>query len=111
LFRTPYTAETGSHRLEGILIAAGPDIKEQPVLVEREIQDLAPTLLYLQECPIPTYMDGRLIEDLISPELLNQRPAQFEERPIVNRDDLPPDWDAATEAEITDRLKKLGYLG
>ncbi len=27
LFRLPYTDETGSHRLEGIVIAAGPDIR------------------------------------------------------------------------------------
>lgn len=111
LFRAPYTEETGSHRLEGILVAAGPDIVDQPNLAETGIEDLAPSLLYLQDCPIPNYMDGGVIVDIIQPELLRGRRPQFEERPISYRDDLPADWDAATEAEITERLKKLGYLG
>ena len=111
LFRAPYTEETGSHRLEGILIAAGPDIIEQPILAETDIQDLAPSLLYLQDCPIPNYMDGRVIVDIMRPELLRRRRPQFEERPISYRDDFPADWDAASEAEVTERLRKLGYLG
>ncbi len=111
IFRAPYTEETGSHRLEGILIAAGPDINEQPALMKSDIQDLAPTLLYLQDCPIPNYMDGRIITELMRPELMHERQPQMEQRPIATRDDLPADWDAAAEKEISDRLKKLGYLG
>ncbi|MFN2256767.1 MAG: alkaline phosphatase family protein [Candidatus Promineifilaceae bacterium] len=111
LFRAPYTAETGSHRLEGILIAAGPDIKRQPDLAESELPDLAPSILYLLDSPVPDYMDGHIIEAMLRPELLKERPPQYEERPISYRDDHPADWNAAAEAEITDRLKKLGYLG
>ena len=111
MFRAPYTEETGSHRLEGILIAAGPDMTDLAAAAETGIQDLAPSLLYLQDCPIPQYMDGRVIVDIIRPQLLDARPPQFEERPIAYRDDLPADWDAAAEAEVTERLRKLGYLG
>ena len=111
LFHPPYTEETGSHRLEGILIAAGPDITESLAAAETDIQDLAPSLLYLQDCPIPNYMDGRVIVDIMRPELPGERQPQFEERSITLRDDLPADWDEAAEAEISERLRKLGYLG
>jgi hypothetical protein len=56
-------------------------------------------------------MDGRLIKEIIKPGLLHQRQQRFEERPITYRDDLLPEWDAAVEDEVKDRLKKLGYLG
>jgi predicted AlkP superfamily phosphohydrolase/phosphomutase len=111
LFREPYTKETGSHRLEGILIAAGPDIAARGDLPKADIQDLAPTLLYLQDCVIPAYMDGRLVTPLFAPEKLSERPAIYEDRPIAGRTDAPSGWDAEAEAEITERLKKLGYLG
>jgi len=111
IFRTPYTNETGSHRMEGILIAAGPDIQNRRMVPESDIQDLAPSLLYLQDCPVPNYMDGCIIEEIMNPRLLHERQPRYEERPISYRDDQPADWDAAAEKEIADRLKRLGYLG
>jgi predicted AlkP superfamily phosphohydrolase/phosphomutase len=111
LFREPYTKETGSHRLEGILIAAGPDIAVQANLNTSDIQDLTPTLLHLQNCPIPQYMDGRLISEIFVPEFLQNHHPQYEERPLGGRDELADGWSAEAEAEITERLKKLGYLG
>ncbi len=75
LFREPYTKETGSHRLEGILIAAGPDIAASTNLEASDIQDLTPTLLHLQHCPIPQYMDGRLIGEIFAPEFLQKYPS------------------------------------
>lgn len=111
LFREPYTNETGSHRLEGILIAAGPDIVPYGDLETYDIQDLTPTILHLQECAIPDYMDGRLIQPLFKPEFLAAHEAQYEEREMDIRDDVAREWTDREEAEITERLKKLGYLG
>ena len=110
-FRKPYTAESGSHRLEGILVAAGPDIARQKELPDFEIQDLTPTVLYLMGCSIPTYMDGRLIEPLVDPALLREFPKQYIDMEIESRDDAPDTWDEVSEAEVKERLKKLGYLG
>lgn len=111
LFREPYTGETGSHRLEGTLVAAGPDIAAVPAYRPTDIQDLAPTLLHLQGCPIPGYMDGRLLEDLFIPEFMQNHPPQIENREIEWRTDGAGGWSAEAEAEITERLKNLGYLG
>lgn len=111
IFREPYTGETGSHRLEGILAAVGPDIKQAPHLAPHPIQDLTPTLLHLLHCPIPTYMDGEVIGELLAPGFLEQHPPRYIETELAQGGDTAADWDATAEAEVAERLKKLGYLG
>ncbi len=110
LFREPYTDETGGHRLEGILIAAGPDIAPG-ALPERPIVDLTPTLLQLQDCPIPSYMDGQPIEEMVTAAFRATYPARVVPAEIVGREAAAGSWDAAAESEVTERLKQLGYLG
>ncbi len=111
LFRDPYTKETGSHRLEGILIAAGPDISKSQTLATHDIQDLTPTLLHLQQCPIPTSMDGKIIDEVLAAEFTRDNQPRYEERPITGRSESEDGWSVEAEAEVADRLKKLGYLG
>ena len=109
LFRDPYTRETGSHRLEGTLIAAGPAIGMKQRLAEHAIQDLAPTLLQLLHAPIPTYMDGKLIEELLAPSFVANFPPKYVESEIPEAGVAT--WEGEQEAEVAERLKKLGYLG
>jgi predicted AlkP superfamily phosphohydrolase/phosphomutase len=109
LFREPYTDETGGHRLEGILLAAGPDI--QPgALPERSITDLTPTLLQLQGCPTPDYMLAP-IDEMLTDAFRAEHPAIFLPGEIRGREEMVGSWDAAAEADVTERLKQLGYLG
>jgi predicted AlkP superfamily phosphohydrolase/phosphomutase len=110
LFREPYTDETGGHRLEGILIAAGPDIRPGP-LAERPIVDLTPTLLQLQGCPIPEYMDGVTIDQMLTDEFRADHPPASYPAEVLGREAMAGSWDAAAEADVTERLKQLGYLG
>jgi predicted AlkP superfamily phosphohydrolase/phosphomutase len=111
LFRTPYTHESGSHRLEGILIGAGPDIRVGQSLPERNIYDLTPTLLHLLHCPVPMTMDGRVIENLMRPEFLDHYPIQYSNQEEQGRIEIDDHWDDLAEAQVTERLKNLGYLG
>ena len=110
LFREPYTDETGGHRLEGILIAAGPDIRSGE-LPERPIVDLTPTLLQLLGCPVPDYMDGDPIDIMLADSFQSTHPLEVVPSEIRNRDQIAGSWDAAAEADVTERLKQLGYLG
>ena len=111
LFREPYTKETGSHRLEGIILAAGPNIAQNSALTAHNIEDLTPTILHLQNCAIPTYMDGCLIQSLLTPEFTAHHQPIYEERELNLRDNIAQEWTDAEEAEIIERLKNLGYLG
>lgn len=111
LFRLPYTDETGSHRLEGIVIAAGPDIRRSQALPDHIIHDLTPTLLHLAGCPVPDYMDGAVITELLDTEWLAAHPVETVAATIGERDAAAGSWDAAAEEDVTERLKQLGYLG
>ncbi|GAB4152764.1 MAG: alkaline phosphatase family protein [Candidatus Promineifilaceae bacterium] len=110
LFRAPYTHESGSHRLEGIVIAAGPDIAAGQALPERPIYDLTPTLLHLLHCPVPTSMDGQVIVEMLAPEFQEAHTIQYSTKSDDERQIIEDAWDEAAEAEITERLKSLGYL-
>lgn len=111
LFRPPYTFESGSHRPEGILIGAGPDIVCGGALGQPQIFDLTPVLLQLLDCEVPASMDGKPIPNFLTPEFLDSHPIQASQAntPIAEPHQLEQ-WDEAAEAEIQNRLRSLGYL-
>ncbi len=67
---------TGSHRLEGIFIAHGADIKKGYKIEGAKIYDIAPTILHLFGLPIPDDMDGRVLTEIFEPdsELKKEKP-------------------------------------
>jgi predicted AlkP superfamily phosphohydrolase/phosphomutase len=111
VFVPPVTHQSGSHRLEGLLIAAGPGIQraqgEQP---EASIMDLAPTILHLLQCAVPEAMDGQVLRAWLAPAEA-ERPVQTyaAEGGAVDRDGQG--LTDEEEAEIVERLRHLGYLG
>ncbi|MBW1856331.1 MAG: hypothetical protein JRJ00_17000 [Deltaproteobacteria bacterium] len=73
------------------------------------IMDLAPTFLYLLGCPISEQMDGKILEEIISPEFLSHNAPQYFPEDLTGGKevkDLSPEIDREVEA----RLKGLGYL-
>jgi predicted AlkP superfamily phosphohydrolase/phosphomutase len=102
--------DSGSHRLHGILIAHGPQIQRGGPLENPRIVDLAPTVLHLMGCPIPQDMDGRVLTEILSPDLQRISPLHADAGPTVRpqeRHVLSQD----EETELEARLKGLGYLG
>lgn len=104
--------ESGGHRLEGTLIAAGPAIapgggSQAPAW----LGDLAPTILQILTAKIPSWMDGRPLTSWLS-EIYQDQPPTYEQ---VELDDSGPQsseaLSAEDEAELIERLKDLGYLG
>lgn len=57
---------SGSHRLEGVLIASGPHIKPGGEVSGASIFDLLPTWLYLLGQPVPEGLEGRVIDGLLA---------------------------------------------
>ena len=73
----PYSnRHTGSHRLEGIFLAYGKDIKKSYKIEGAKIYDIAPTILHLFGLPIPNDMDGRVLTEIFEPdsELKKEKP-------------------------------------
>ena len=56
---------TGAHQTYGFIIANGTNIKSLKELEERNIMDIAPTILHFFNIPVPDDMDGKVLEDMI----------------------------------------------
>lgn len=106
---------TGCHRPNGIFFAHGPAVQPGLPLAPASILDVAPTVLHLLGEPAPSWMDGRVLTEMLTPEALARQPV--ESRPQTP---LPPvssgdgagvqSYDEAEAQEVTDRLAGLGYL-
>ncbi len=99
----------GSHRTEGIFALTGPSAATGRVL-EADIADVAPTILYLLGQPLPSDLDGRLVTEALDPDLLERRPPEFaddESDVLVSATEGYSDDD---ERAVEDRLRGLGYL-
>jgi len=64
----PNPIYTGAHRMEGIFLAGGPAIDVKTNL-SMNLIDVAPTILHLLNVRIPSSMDGRVLSEILIPEL------------------------------------------
>jgi len=110
---------TGSHRPEGIFIAAGPAIKTASVPTSPQLVDIAPTILTLLGIETPQNMDGRLLHEifvngdaLFSNKTLSETQSIDEQRLTDNetraKDSVTLSDDDSEK--IAERLRSLGYL-
>ncbi len=96
--------------LKGVLLMTGPAVRGEAEVREPRIVDLSPTILYLLGLPVPDYMDGRILEEVIIPEHLVTQP------PLRVRYDGSPGprqqlaFSQTEEEDIKAQLKGLGYL-
>jgi len=65
----PYSnRHTGSHRMNGIFIAYGLDIRKGFRIDNAKIYDIAPTVLHMFGVPIPRDIDGRVLKEIFKPD-------------------------------------------
>jgi len=100
---------SGTHKLNGIFIMKGGGIKKSTTLQDTSIMDLAPTILYLLGLPIPTDMDGKVLEEALTSSYLRLNPIKYAKDStqffLKKRDKVCED-----DAEIKSRLRALGYI-
>ncbi|UCE84653.1 MAG: alkaline phosphatase family protein [Deltaproteobacteria bacterium] len=102
--------QSGSHRRDGVLIAAGGPIRPGAVPgTTPTVLDIAPTLLALLGLPVARDMPGRVLEELIDPAFLAAHPIRRIDS-YETRIDIEPIVDAA-EATGEPRLEYLRALG
>jgi len=98
-----------NHRMEGILIAVGDPFAPDYQIQGATLTDLAANILYLLDCPIPTYMDGRIWEEAFIPGTMAAQAPRWSERSAARGAGAPPSGEENDE-ELKRRLKGLGYL-
>ncbi|MBN1341836.1 MAG: alkaline phosphatase family protein [Phycisphaerae bacterium] len=96
----------GTHRVEGVLAAWGPHVREGHRL-DAHIADIAPSVLASLGLPVPIDMEGRALTDLFDV------PMTVEFEPPQKRERVEPDkqvYSAEEMETLTERLSDLGYL-
>jgi predicted AlkP superfamily phosphohydrolase/phosphomutase len=103
---------SGQHRMEGILVMAGEDLRKGVEIPDCEIIDLAPTILHLMGVAIPSDLDGRVIKEAIRPEFSRKHPIRYRDpqEKRVGKGILDVGRDQKDEQDIVDLLKGLGYI-
>jgi predicted AlkP superfamily phosphohydrolase/phosphomutase len=114
--KRPVADGPAKHRSAGIFVACGPGVAaQQQPLPRLNIEDVAPTALYLMGLPIPSDMDGRVLAEILEPATVAHQPLGVS-GPMA----FWPEEDAASFSEevmsaedeevIRDRLRALGYF-
>lgn len=99
----------GNHRMQGVVTAMGDPFRSGFKLNGARLVDVAANILYLLDCPIPTYMDGVLWKEALTSKTLALRPPRYsEDKPPAAQTETKRDPEQ--EAELQRRLKGLGYL-
>jgi len=107
---TQFREISGDHDLNGIFVAAGPDIQARGFLDQAHLLDVAPTLVASLAQPVPGNMDGRVLHDIFDEDFLRSSPPVYENaRELVAKggEDV---YSAEEEAAVRERLESLGYL-
>ncbi len=107
-----YRRMEGTHRPDGIFIAAGPGVKQFSG-IRAHIVDCAPTILATLGLPIPDDMEGRVITEIFKTPPVIKTEAARALQPTAKSAGEPQVAEAYSQEElqqVTDRLSDLGYL-
>jgi predicted AlkP superfamily phosphohydrolase/phosphomutase len=98
---------SGDHRLEGVLVATGPEVTPGPLQEVAELIDLGPTAMAALDVPSTVPRDGKALTSLVGAgaDLEVRVPAQGRARAT---DDAG--LTSEEEGEIEDHLRGLGYV-
>jgi len=100
----------GIHNRDGIFIAYGDIIKKGVEMPETNIVDIAPTVLYAINIPIPTYMDGKILKNIFTENFLQQYPERYKKTDLFVDKVSNEVFTEDESEEIKERLKGLGYF-
>jgi predicted AlkP superfamily phosphohydrolase/phosphomutase len=109
LRETTWKTGTGMHRLEGFFLAHGPGIRPVPDLTTH-IMNVMPTILYAMGLPIPDDLDGKLIDEIFTEEYAAAHEPAYAGSALAGAAEAGEALSDEEEAELQDRLRRLGYM-
>jgi len=103
----------GAHKVDGIVLMMGPDVKRDANISGATVLDIAPTVLALYGLPTALDMDGRPIEDALTPSALKRvahetRLKTYETARAKGGKEEP--LRSPIDEELRERLRSLGYI-
>ncbi len=109
-FAPPHDGRSGFHRMNGIVALHGPGVRPQAPLGAASIVDLTPTILAALHVPIPSYMDGRVLQEAFTDDYNTAHRPLYAESELTAASEVQ-EFSAEDEEEVAKRLEDLGYLG
>ncbi|MDQ4143075.1 MAG: alkaline phosphatase family protein [Actinomycetota bacterium] len=98
---------SGDHRIEGVVVATGPEVTPGPLTERAELIDLGPTSLAALGVPSAIERDGKVLKTLIGDDVqLEIKEGSGDKADAVDPTGLTSD----EEGEIEDHLRGLGYV-
>lgn len=97
---------SGDHRLEGVVVATGPEVTPGPLKETAYLQDLGPTSLAALGVPSGVARDGAVLETLVGEGVKLEVAASASAQQQGDETGLTSD----EEGEIEDQLRGLGYV-
>jgi predicted AlkP superfamily phosphohydrolase/phosphomutase len=100
---------SGTHKINGVLIVNGNNVKKGFTGFKSNIVDMAPTILHILDLPVPSSMDGCPLLDIFT---FNEHQTKWEdsETTHLNATETQVDYKEDEKKQIEERLKSLGYL-
>lgn len=107
----PADSTTGTHSRDGIFIAWGSGINNAAQFSSPpNLRDVGPTALASLGCPLTVDMDGRALIEVFSQLKAPQRLGSSYKDANSDQSQTGTVYDANEEAELTERLRALGYI-
>lgn len=100
---------SGTHSMRGLFLARGPAFQQGTVIDTARIIDLAPTICHLLDLPVPTDMDGRVLEEAFRPGFMEQNPVRFTD-PVDSGTGGEHALSEQEKEQVEERLRNLGYI-
>ena len=102
----PQVSEEGTHRHNGVLVIQGDTVTDPGPNFQPDLIDVAPTILHLLGLPLPSDLDGRVLQEALS----SGQEIRYQE--VDNSRTLPiaEGYTRQEEEIVAQRLTGLGYL-
>lgn len=110
-FITPVYGNSGDHRMHGILLGRGPELRRGAGVEGARIIDYAPTILHSFGVEIPSDMDGRVLEEIFTEEYMAGNPVRISDAAAYAEVEKAGAMTDEESDEIRERLRGWGYLG
>lgn len=99
----------GWHSRDGIYVFSGPAFGKGFSSCKGNVMDVPATLLHLHGVPVPDDYDGRVLAELLAPELGEQQ-IEFQPGDRVDKGSLDGSYSSDEAEEVMNHLRALGYL-
>jgi hypothetical protein len=110
-FITPVYGNSGDHRMHGVMMGRGPELRKGAVVEGARIIDYAPTILHTFGVEVPSDMDGRVLEEIFTEEYLARNPVRISDAAQFAEGEKAAAMTDEESEEIRERLRGWGYLG